>query len=127
MTRRPLQRFQEADVYREIAVFTGNSHRSLAEAVCRHLEIPVGNVQVIQFSNEEVFVKYEENIRERDVLIIQPIVSPVKTRLREMLIMIDAATSSTDGTINPSRPYTPKSNKRRVRQSGVKTRKRQNQ
>ncbi|MCA9849165.1 MAG: ribose-phosphate pyrophosphokinase-like domain-containing protein, partial [Dehalococcoidia bacterium] len=75
MPRRPFPRRQEVDVYREIAVFTGNSHRALAEAVCKHLEIPLGNVQVFQFSNEEVFVKYEENIRERDVFIIQPVVS----------------------------------------------------
>ncbi|MDA1062399.1 MAG: ribose-phosphate pyrophosphokinase, partial [Chloroflexi bacterium] len=76
-----------------------------AEAVCKHLEIPLGNVQVFQFSNEEVFVKYEENIRERDVFIIQPIVSPVNTRLMEMLIMIDAAKRASAGRITAVVPY----------------------
>ena len=92
-------------MYREIAVFTGNSHRALAEAVCKHLEIPLGNVQVFQFSNEEVFVKYEENIRERDVFIIQPVVSPVNTRLMELLIMIDAAKRASAGRITAAIPY----------------------
>ena len=65
--------------FQEMAVFTGNSHRGLAEAICRHLEIPLGDCEVFAFSNEEVFVRYLDNIRERDVFIIQPIVSPVNT------------------------------------------------
>lgn len=101
----PSPRSLEADVYREISVFTGNSHRALAEAVCKHLEIPLGNVQVFQFSNEEIFVKYEENIRERDVFILQPVVSPVNTRLMELLIMIDAAKRASAGRITAVVPY----------------------
>lgn len=92
-------------MFREIAVFTGNSHRALAESVCKHLEIPLGNVQVFQFSNEEIFVKYEENIRERDVFLIQPIVAPVNTRLMELLIMIDAAKRASAGRITAVVPY----------------------
>jgi ribose-phosphate pyrophosphokinase len=88
-----------------MAVFTGNSHAGLAESICRHLEIPLGNVQVFQFSNEEVFVRYEENIRERDVFIVQPIVSPVNTRLMELLIMIDAAKRASAGRITAVVPY----------------------
>ncbi len=92
-------------MYRDLSVFTGNSNRGLAESICRHLEIPVGDVQVFQFSNEEIFVKYEENIRERDVFLIQPIVSPVNTRLMELLIMIDAAKRASAGRITAVVPY----------------------
>ncbi len=92
-------------MFREMAVFTGNSHRGLAESICKHLEIPVGDVQVFQFSNEEIFVKYEENIRERDVFLVQPIVSPVNTRLMELLIMIDAAKRASAGRITAVVPY----------------------
>jgi ribose-phosphate pyrophosphokinase len=92
-------------VFRDLSVFTGNSHRAFAEAVCRHLEIPLGHVQVFQFSNEEIFVKYEENIRERDVFIVQPIVSPVNTRLMELLVMIDAAKRASAGRITAVVPY----------------------
>ncbi|MEX1022180.1 MAG: ribose-phosphate pyrophosphokinase [Dehalococcoidia bacterium] len=92
-------------VFREMAVFTGNAHPALVEAICKHLEIPVGDVQVFQFSNEEIFVKYEENIRERDVFIVQPVVSPVNTRLMELLIMIDAAKRASAGRITAVVPY----------------------
>lgn len=91
--------------FREMVVFTGNSHPGLTQAICKHLEIPVGNVKVFQFSNEEVFVRYEENIRERDVYIVQPIVSPVNTRLMELLIMIDAAKRASAGRITAVVPY----------------------
>ncbi len=92
-------------MFREMAVFTGNSHRSLAEAVARHLEIPLGDCDVFEFSNEEVFVRYMDNIRERDVFIIQPVVSPVNTRLMELLIMLDAAKRASAGRITAVVPY----------------------
>ena len=92
-------------MFQEMAVFTGNSHRALAESVARHLEIPLGDCEVFQFSNEEVFVRYLDNIRERDVFIIQPIVSPVNTRLMELLVMIDAAKRASAGRITAVIPY----------------------
>src|SRR5262249_22690896 len=91
--------------YREMAIFTGNSHRGLAESVAKHLEMPLGNVEVFEFSNEEIFVRYLDNIRERDVFIIQPVVSPVNTRLMELLIMIDAAKRASAGRITAVVPY----------------------
>jgi ribose-phosphate pyrophosphokinase len=86
-------------------VFTGNSHRTLAEAVCHHLEMPLGEVDVFQFANDEIFVGFLDNIRERDVFIIQPIVSPVNTRLMELFIMIDAAKRASAGRITAVVPY----------------------
>jgi ribose-phosphate pyrophosphokinase len=96
---------QGSPVIREMAVFSGNSHRTLAEAVTRHLEIPLGDCEVFEFSNEEIFVRYMDNLRERDVFIIQPIVSPVNTRLMELLVMIDAAQRASAGRITAVIPY----------------------
>jgi len=88
-----------------MAVFSGNAHRALAEAVCKHLEMPLGDCEVTQFSNEEVFVRFLDNIRERDVFLIQPIVSPVNTRLMELFVMIDAAKRASAGRITAVVPY----------------------
>jgi ribose-phosphate pyrophosphokinase len=101
----PSRQHGTAGWFREIAVFAGNSHRLLAEAVCAHLGIPLGRCEVLQFSNEEVFVRYHDNLRERDVFIVQPIVSPVNTRLMELLIMIDAAKRASAGRITAVVPY----------------------
>ena len=92
-------------VFREMAVFTGNAHRSFAEAVCRHLEMPLGACEVFEFSNENIFVRFLQNIRERDVFLIQPIAAPVNTRLMELLIMIDAAKRASAGRITAVVPY----------------------
>jgi len=91
--------------YRELAVFSGNAHRALAESVCRHLEMPLGECEVFGFSNEEIFVRFLDNIRERDVFLIQPVVSPVNDRLMELLIMIDAAKRASAGRITAVIPY----------------------
>ena len=86
-------------------MFSGNAHRGLAESVCKHLEMPLGEVEVFEFSNEEIFVRFMDNVRERDVFLIQPIVSPVNTRLMELLIMIDAAKRASAGRITAVIPY----------------------
>ena len=67
--------------------------------------IKLGDCDVFQFSNEEVFVRYLDNVRERDVFIVQPIVSPVNTSLMELFIMIDAARRASAGRITAVVPY----------------------
>ena len=89
----------------DMAVFTGNAHPELARAICRHLEMPLGECEVFEFSNENIFVRYLENIRERDVFLIQPICPPVNTRLMELFIMIDAAKRASAGRITAVIPY----------------------
>ena len=91
--------------YRELAIFTGNGNRSFAEAVASHLDVPMGNAEVFEFSNENIFVRYLDNLRERDVYLIQPFVSPVNTRLMELLIMIDAAKRASAWRITAVIPY----------------------
>lgn len=89
----------------ELKVFTGNAHPSLAEDVCKNLNIPLGKAEVFQFANENIFVRILENVRERDTFIIQPICSPVNRSIMELLIMIDAAKRASAGRITAVMPY----------------------
>ena len=89
----------------EMKVFSGNSHAALAEDVCAYLEMPLGNVRVSKFSNDNTFVQYEENIRQQDIFIIQPFAYPVNDTIMELLIMIDAAKRASAGRITAVIPY----------------------
>src|SRR6266699_1941161 len=74
----------------DLSVFSGNANRSLAVAICQHLRIPLGDADVFQFSNENIFVKINDNVRGHDVFVVQPFNSPVNRSIMELLIMIDA-------------------------------------
>ncbi len=89
----------------EIKVFCGNAHPALASSVCDYLGIPLGKIEVFEFSNENTFVRILENVRERDVFIIQPICSPVNKNLVELLIMIDAFKRASADRITAVLPY----------------------
>ena len=92
-------------MYQELRVFSGNAHPELAQAICDYLEMPLGQCEVMKFSNENIFVRFYENIRARDVFLIQPIVSPVNDRLMELFVMIDAAKRASAGRITAVVPY----------------------
>jgi ribose-phosphate pyrophosphokinase len=89
----------------ELRVFSGTAHPALARAVCDYLDIPVGEAEVFEFSNENIFVRILENVRERDVFIVQPICSPVNKSLVELLIMLDAFRRASAGRITAVVPY----------------------
>jgi ribose-phosphate pyrophosphokinase len=89
----------------ELKVFSGTAHPALAGSVCDYLGIPLGEVEVFEFSNENIFVRILENVRERDVFIIQPICSPVNKSLVELLIMLDASRRASAGRITAVVPY----------------------
>jgi len=89
----------------ELKVFTGNAHPALAKAITDYLGIPLGNCEVLQFSNENTFVRILENVRERDTFIVQPTSSPVNSNLVELLIMIDALKRASAGRITAVIPY----------------------
>jgi len=89
----------------ELKVFSGTAHPALAGAVCDYLGIPLGEVEVFEFSNENIFVRILENVRERDVFVIQPICSPVNKSLVELLIMLDAFRRASAGRITAVVPY----------------------
>ena len=89
----------------ELKIFTGNSHPALAEAVCQYLDIPIGEAEVFKFANDNTFVRIKENVRQRDVFIIQPTSYPVNDNLMELLIMIDACKRASAGRITAVVPY----------------------
>ncbi len=89
----------------ELKVFSGNAHRALADDVCAYLGIRPGETDVFQFSNENIFVRILENIRGRDVFLIQPFSTPVNQSIMELLIMIDAAKRASAGRITAVIPY----------------------
>ena len=95
----------EKIVYSDLAVFTGNAHPELAASICRSLEMPLGQAEVFEFSNENIFVRILENVRSRDVFIVQPICSPVNRSVMELLIMIDAFKRASAGRITAVMPY----------------------
>ncbi len=89
----------------ELKVFTGNGHPDLAKSVCEYLEIPLGEAEVFKFANDNTFVRIKENIRQRDVFIVQPTCYPVNDNLMELLIMIDACKRASAGRITAVIPY----------------------
>jgi ribose-phosphate pyrophosphokinase len=89
----------------ELKVFTGNAHPMLAQAICEYLGISLGKAEVFDFTNENIFVRVLENVRERDVFVIQPLSTPVNKNLVELLIMIDAFKRASAGRITAVIPY----------------------
>jgi ribose-phosphate pyrophosphokinase len=89
----------------ELKVFTGNAHPQLAKDICKYLDIPLGNAEVFKFSNDNTFVRIQENVRQRDVFIVQPTSIPVNDNLMELLIMIDAAKRASAGRVTAVVPY----------------------
>jgi ribose-phosphate pyrophosphokinase len=89
----------------ELKVFTGNANPALAQAIADYLEIPLGKAEVFQFSNDNTFVRILENVRERDVFVVQPISAPVNNNLVELLIMLDAFKRASAGRITAVVPY----------------------
>ncbi len=89
----------------EIKVFSGSAHPTLAKAVADYLDIPLGKCEVFEFSNENIFVRILENVRQRDTFIIQPLSSPVNRNLVELLIMIDALKRASAARITAVIPY----------------------
>ena len=89
----------------DLKVFTGNVHPSLAQAIADYLSIPLGKCEVFEFSNENIFVRILENVRQRDTFVVQPFSSPVNKSLVESLIMIDALKRASAGRITAVIPY----------------------
>jgi len=89
----------------ELKVFTGNAHPALAQAITEYLGIELGKCEVFEFSNENIFVRILENVRQRDTFVVQPVCSPVNKNLVELLIMLDALKRASAGRITAVIPY----------------------
>ena len=86
-------------------IFAGNSHPQLVRDICDYLGQDIGQVEVFKFSNDNTFVKILENVRQKDVFILQSTIEPVNDHIMEMLIMIDAAKRASAGRITAVVPY----------------------
>ena len=89
----------------EIKVFSGSAHPALAQAAADYLNIPLGKCEIFEFSNENIFVRILENVRQRDTFVIQSLSSPVNKNLVELLIMIDALKRASAARITAVIPY----------------------
>jgi ribose-phosphate pyrophosphokinase len=88
-----------------VTIFSGNANPALTEAIANHLQLPLGKATVARFSDGEIFVEIEENVRGRDVFIVQPTCAPTNDHLMELLIMIDAVRRASAHRISAVIPY----------------------
>src|SRR5215213_10651413 len=88
-----------------IAVFTGNANPQLAQDIARYLQVPLGRAHVGRFSDGEVTAELMENVRGRDVFIVQPTCPPANDHLMELLVMVDACRRASAARITAVVPY----------------------
>ena len=86
-------------------VFSGNAHPQLAKDVVRKLNIPLGKAMISQFSDGEVQVEIQENVRGRDVFVIQPTCMPTNDNIMELLIIVDALKRASAERVTTVIPY----------------------
>jgi len=89
----------------ELKVFAGGSNPSLATHICENVRVPLGKAKLTKFSDGELFVEIQENVRGRDVFVIQSLCNPVNDNLMELLLMIDALKRASAGRITAMIPY----------------------
>jgi ribose-phosphate pyrophosphokinase len=90
---------------REIVVFSGSAHTGLAKRICADLGVSLAPVEIHRFSNDCLQVQLQENCRQRDVYIVQPLVPPTQEHLMELLLMIDAARGASAQQITAVMPH----------------------
>ncbi|MFV9511733.1 ribose-phosphate diphosphokinase [Tepidibacillus sp. LV47] len=88
-----------------LKVFTGNANPVLAQEIVNHIGIPMGDAEILRFSDGEIRVKLNESVRGADVFVIQPTSAPVNENLMELLIMVDALKRASAKSINVVIPY----------------------
>lgn len=92
-------------LYDQLTVFGGNSNPELTRRICSYIDIPPGRIDVFTFSNENIFVRIGESVRENDVFVIQSLSHPVNESIMELLIIIDTLKRSSSGRITAVIPY----------------------
>lgn len=88
-----------------IKFFTGNAHKELAHEIAEYLQMPVGDATVTKFSDGEIMVQINENVRGSDVFVLQPTCMPVNRHIIELLLMIDALKRASARRITAVIPY----------------------
>jgi len=92
-------------VFKELKIFTGNANPALAQEICRHLSVPLAQATVKSFSDGEIMVEINENVRGRDVFVVQSTCQPANHNLMELLVMIDALKRASAARITAVIPY----------------------
>ena len=95
----------ESTEFDRLMVFTGNAHPRLAEDVVRHLNINLGRAKVGRFSDGEVMVEILENVRGRDVFVLQTVCAPTNDNVMELLMMVDAMKRASAARVTAAIPY----------------------
>jgi len=90
---------------RDITIFSGSAHQELAQEIAEYLGLTLCPTTIRRFSNDCLYVQMNENCRESDVFIVQPIVPPAQENLVELLFMLDAARGASAGRITAVIPY----------------------
>lgn len=88
-----------------LMVFSGNANPELANEICRSLHVPMGRATVSQFSDGEINIEIQENVRGRDVFVVQPTCAPTNKNIMELVFMVDALRRSSAGRITAVIPY----------------------
>lgn len=94
-------------MFGNLKVFSGSAHPELAESICKYLGTPLCKLGRTTFANENVMIQIQENVRGRDVFVIQPSCSPVSDGIVELLIALDALRSASANRITAVIPYFP--------------------
>jgi ribose-phosphate pyrophosphokinase len=89
----------------ELRVFAGTSNRPLAEEICQHLNLPLSELEIVRFANDNLFIQVLENVRERDVFVVQSFTHQVSEHIMELMITLDALRSASAGRITAVIPY----------------------
>ncbi len=92
-------------MYGELKILSGNGNPDFASRICEHLGVELGRAKVSRFSDGEINVEIDENIRGRDVFLVQPTCTPVNDHLMELLVMVDACKRASAGRITAVIPY----------------------
>jgi ribose-phosphate pyrophosphokinase len=88
-----------------LMVFTGNANPPLAQSIANHLRLHLGKAVISEFSDGEILVEIMENVRGRDVFVVQPTCAPTNNNLMELLVMVDALRRASAGRITTVIPY----------------------
>ncbi|MBW2248605.1 MAG: ribose-phosphate pyrophosphokinase [Deltaproteobacteria bacterium] len=89
----------------EFIIFSGNSNPVLSQKICEYINVPLGGEKVKRFSDGEIQIEIDENVRSKDVFVIQSICSPVNDNLVELLLMLDALKRASANRITAVIPY----------------------
>ena len=92
-------------MYGEMKVFSGRAHPVLAKEICAYLGLELGKIETFNFSDGEIFCQIHENVRGRDVFVIQSTCHPVNENIVELLIILDALKRSSAGRVTAVLPY----------------------